>query len=139
MGRVTGQHQVEGLFVVVSHGGERAQQTVEKVKADLEALNAELEKEIEQLDTGFDAQAEPLDEIVVRVALVQEHWQARLFRDLELATKGIELGLARREIAKVIQTTFADGHDAAFGGEPAYQCIALGGVVGGMMRVNARG
>ena len=45
---------------------ERARQTVEKVKADLEALNAELEEEIEALDTAFDAQAEPLDEIVVR-------------------------------------------------------------------------
>ncbi|MBT8104114.1 MAG: ATP-binding protein [Woeseiaceae bacterium] len=45
---------------------ERAKQTVTKVKADLEALNAELEEEIEELDTAFDAQAEPLDEIVVR-------------------------------------------------------------------------
>ena len=45
---------------------ERAKQTVEKVKADLDALNAELEKEIANLDTAFDAQAEELDEIVVR-------------------------------------------------------------------------
>ncbi len=45
---------------------ERARQTVEKVKADLEALNAELDKEIAALDTAFDAQAEELDEIVVR-------------------------------------------------------------------------
>ncbi len=45
---------------------ERARQTVEKVKTDLEALNAELEKEIEALDTAFDAQSEELDEIVVR-------------------------------------------------------------------------
>ena len=45
---------------------ERARQTVAKVKADLEALNAELEEEVEALDTAFDAQAEPLDEIIVR-------------------------------------------------------------------------
>jgi hypothetical protein len=45
---------------------ERAKQTVEKVKADLEALNAELEQEVAKLDTAFDAQAEELDEIVVR-------------------------------------------------------------------------
>ena len=45
---------------------ERARQTVEKVRADLAALNAELEKEIAELDTSFDAQAEELDEIVVR-------------------------------------------------------------------------
>ncbi len=44
----------------------RAEQTVEKVRADLDALNAELEKEIASLDTAFDAQAEELDEIVVR-------------------------------------------------------------------------
>ena len=45
---------------------ERAKQTVEKVKADLDALNAELEREVDGLDTAFDAQAEELDEIVVR-------------------------------------------------------------------------
>ncbi len=45
---------------------ERARQTVEKVNADLAALNAELEKEVAALDTSFDAQAEELDEIVVR-------------------------------------------------------------------------
>ena len=45
---------------------ERAKQTVAKVKADLAALNAGLEKEIASLDTSFDAQAEELDEIVVR-------------------------------------------------------------------------
>jgi hypothetical protein len=44
----------------------RAEQTVAKVQADLEALNAELEKEVAALDTAFNAQAEPLDEIVVR-------------------------------------------------------------------------
>ena len=44
----------------------RAGQTVAKVQADLEALSAELEKEIAALDTAFDAQAEALDEIVVR-------------------------------------------------------------------------
>ena len=45
---------------------DRARQTVEKVRADLAALNLELEKEIADLDTSFDAQSEELDEIVVR-------------------------------------------------------------------------
>jgi len=45
---------------------ERAKQTAEKVKADIVALNAELEKEIAELDTSFDAQSEELSEIVVR-------------------------------------------------------------------------
>jgi hypothetical protein len=45
---------------------DRARQTAEKVKADMAALNRQLEKEVADLDTSFDAQAEPLDEIVVR-------------------------------------------------------------------------
>ena len=45
---------------------ERAGETVAKVQADLEALNAELEKEVAALDTAFDAQAEELEEILVR-------------------------------------------------------------------------
>jgi hypothetical protein len=44
----------------------RAEQTAEKVRADIAALNQQLEKEIAALDTAFDAQAEALDEIVVR-------------------------------------------------------------------------
>ena len=45
---------------------DRARQTAEKVKADMAELNKRLEKEVADLDTSFDAQAEELDEIVVR-------------------------------------------------------------------------
>jgi hypothetical protein len=45
---------------------ERARQTAEKVRADIAALNKQLEQEVASLDTSFDAQAEALDEIVVR-------------------------------------------------------------------------
>ena len=45
---------------------ERAVQTAEKVQADMAELNATMEKEVAALDTSFDAQSEPLDEIVVR-------------------------------------------------------------------------
>ncbi len=45
---------------------DRARQTAEKVKADMAKLNKQLEKEIADLDTSFDAQAEELDEVVVR-------------------------------------------------------------------------
>ena len=45
---------------------ERAKQTAEKVRADMAELNAQLEKEIQALDTAFDAQAEALEETVVR-------------------------------------------------------------------------
>jgi len=44
----------------------RAEETVARVQADLDELNANLEKEIAALDTAFDAQNEELDEIVVR-------------------------------------------------------------------------
>ena len=51
----------------------RAKQTAEKVRADLEALNQRLEKEVDALDTGFDAQAEDLEEIVVRAKTTDVH------------------------------------------------------------------
>ncbi len=51
----------------------RAQQKAEKLRADLEALNAELEREVVLLDTAFDAQAEVLEEIVVRAKTTDIH------------------------------------------------------------------
>ena len=45
---------------------DRARQTAQKVRADMAKLNKQLEKEIADLDTSFDAQAEELNEIVVR-------------------------------------------------------------------------
>ncbi len=51
----------------------RAEQTALKVKADLEALNRDLEKEVAALDTAFDAQTEDLDEIVVRAKSTDIH------------------------------------------------------------------
>ncbi len=44
----------------------RAKQTAEKVRTDLAALNKALAEEVADLDTNFDAQAEELEEIVVR-------------------------------------------------------------------------
>ena len=51
----------------------RAKQTAEKVRADLEALSAQIEKEVALLDTAFDAQAEKLEEIVVRAKTTDIH------------------------------------------------------------------
>ena len=45
---------------------ERARQTVAKVQADLEVLNRELQDELDALDDTYDAQTEPLKEIVVK-------------------------------------------------------------------------
>jgi hypothetical protein len=51
----------------------RAKQTAEKVRADLEALNDQLEKDLAALDTAFDAQDEELDEIIVRAKASDVH------------------------------------------------------------------
>ena len=51
----------------------RAKQTAKKVQADLQALNKQLQSEIDELDTAFDAQAEELDEIVVRAKTTDIH------------------------------------------------------------------
>jgi len=45
----------------------RARETAAQVQADLEALNVALEEEVEALEGSYDAQAEELDERVVRV------------------------------------------------------------------------
>jgi len=52
---------------------ERARQTAAKVRADIEALNNELEQEVAALDTAFDAQAEELRETVVRARSTDIH------------------------------------------------------------------
>ncbi len=51
----------------------RAEQTAEKIKADITALNTQLEQEIASLDTAFDAQSEELGEIVVRAKSADIH------------------------------------------------------------------
>ena len=52
---------------------ERAKQTAEKVKADIAALNKQLQQDVSALDTAFDAQAEELAEIVVRAKSTDIH------------------------------------------------------------------
>ncbi len=51
----------------------RAEETASKVQADMEALSAELEKEVAALDTAFDAQSEELSEVVVRAKATDIH------------------------------------------------------------------
>ena len=50
-----------------------ARQTAAKVRADIAALNTELEDEVAELDTAFDAQTEELDEVVVRAKSTDIH------------------------------------------------------------------
>ena len=51
----------------------RAEETVRKVKADMEALSRELKKEVAALETGFNAQSDELKEIVVRAKTTDIH------------------------------------------------------------------
>jgi len=51
----------------------RAKQTAAKVRAELDALNAALEKEVDALEDAFDAQAETLTEIDVKAKLADVH------------------------------------------------------------------
>ena len=51
----------------------RAEQTADKVKAEIEDLSRELEKEVAALETSFDAQTEELEEIVVRAKSTDIH------------------------------------------------------------------
>ncbi|MCI0517135.1 MAG: hypothetical protein L0Y45_04800, partial [Woeseiaceae bacterium] len=51
----------------------RAKETAQKVRSDLEALNAELEREIDALETAFDAQAEELEEVLVKPKTTDIH------------------------------------------------------------------
>lgn len=52
---------------------ERANATADKVRADIAELSDALEKEIAELDTAFDAQAETLDEIIIRAKSTDIH------------------------------------------------------------------
>ena len=51
----------------------RAEETARKVEADMQALSAELEKEVAALHTAFDAQAEELSEVVIRAKATDIH------------------------------------------------------------------
>ncbi len=51
----------------------RAKETARKVQADIKALSKELEKEVAALDTKFNAQGEPLEEIIVRAKTTDIH------------------------------------------------------------------
>ena len=51
----------------------RAMETAAKVRKDLEALNLELEREVDALEDAYDAQDEALDEIEVKAKVSDIH------------------------------------------------------------------
>jgi hypothetical protein len=72
--RLSALHETERVAAKKSAGGarkevadiRRAKNTAAKVTAEREALNKKLTTEVAALNTGFDAQAGPLDQVVVR-------------------------------------------------------------------------
>ena len=80
---------------------------------------------------------ENIDEVRVRVALVQEHWLADLGGELELPAKGLPLRIARGEIAKEIEPALADGHDLAVGEQCPQRRQAMFVELRRVMRVHA--
>ena len=79
------------------------------------------------------------DEIVVRVALVQEHGLAGGGRDLELPAEGAALQIARREVPEIVEPAFADGDDVGFARQRLQRGQGVDGEVGGVMRMHAGG
>ena len=79
------------------------------------------------------------DEIIVRVALVQEHRLADLRGELELAVKRLLLRGARREVAEIVEPALADrdhvGNPCELRGRLEIRDIELSGVV----RMNSGG
>jgi hypothetical protein len=79
------------------------------------------------------------DEIIVRVALVQEHRLADLRGELELAVERLPLRGARREVAEIIEPALSDrdhlGNPRKLSERGKTRGIELGGVV----RMNSRG
>jgi len=51
----------------------RAEETAARVRADIETLNRELSKEVATLESSFDAQAEELNEVVIRAKSTDIH------------------------------------------------------------------
>ena len=78
-------------------------------------------------------------EVRMRVALVQEHRLAGVGGDLQLHLECTPLRRTRREIAEVIQPALTDRHHFGQRLQRAHFRIALGRVLGGVVRMHAGG
>ena len=79
------------------------------------------------------------DEIIVRVALVQEHRLADLRGELELAVKRLLLRGARREVAEIVEPALADRDHFGNPCELRERLETRGIELGGVVRVNSGG
>jgi hypothetical protein len=61
------------ILLAVVLGRKRISSTTAKVTADLQALNDELEKEVDALEAAYDAQEETLREIEIKAKAMDIH------------------------------------------------------------------
>src|SRR5688572_16868397 len=80
---------------------------------------------------------EHCDELLVCVALVQEHRFADLSRELELRREGASLRVAWRVVAEEIEAAFADGDELRCLEQRPQRRRRVRVELGGMMRVHA--
>ena len=82
--------------------------------------------------------AQDRQELLVRVALVEEHRLAQLHGEVELSPERCELRRARRKIAKIVQPALADRDDLRLRGEGRELLQRRLVEFARMMRMNAR-
>src|SRR5579875_1429665 len=79
------------------------------------------------------------EEVVVRVALMQEHGLAHARSDRELASEGPALHVARGEVAVIVEPALTDRHEGGMRCEPFQLNGELVRQFRGMVRMDARG
>ena len=82
--------------------------------------------------------AQGRQELVMRIALMQEDRFAHLHREVELVPERRDLGRSRREVAKVVESALADRHDFRLRGEGCELRQRRLVEVSRVMRMNAR-
>jgi len=80
---------------------------------------------------------EHINEVVVRVALVQKDWHGGFSRDIQLSLESIQLCLARRKVAEIVQPALSDRHNGILCSQFANQAGAAVVEIGGMVWVYA--
>ncbi len=85
------------------------------------------------------AGVEHRDELLVRIAFVQEHGLTDLGRELELRRERAPLRVARRVVAKEVEAAFADGDEGGIREQRAEGCRRMRVELRRMVRVHARG
>jgi hypothetical protein len=75
----------------------------------------------------------------VSVTLVKEYGETCIGRNLELGLKRLELCVARGEIPKKVEATFANRNNRTLRGQGSNQFLTRGIIIGRVMWMNTRG